>query len=86
MTKKYRVFGRDGHRQAISFGQSFYWDFSTEGNKRILSCACADRTGTNDFVDLTITCDSADACDKELDGQISDGIFENCGVGRVIEI
>lgn len=86
MTKKYRIYGAAGHRQAISFGQSFYWDFSTEGNKRILSCDCADRTGSNDFVDLTITCNTEIDCAKELDGQLSDGIFENCSFGDVVEI
>ena len=86
MTKKFRIYGQAGHRQAVSFMDSFYYDFTTGDDVRILSCDCSDRTGTNDYVDLTITRNTAEECEAELDGQLSDGIFENCTFGIVEEI
>lgn len=35
---------------------------------------------------ITITRDTAELCAKELDGQITDGIFENSATGNVVEI
>lgn len=86
MTKKWRIFGKDGHNQALSFEKSFYWNWSDVYNLRILSCDCSDRTGSNEYVDLTITTNSAEECDREFHGQLSDGIFENCSYGVCIEL
>lgn len=46
----------------------------------------SDRTGTNQFTIVKITCNSAKECENELYGQISDGIFENSRVGKFEEI
>ena len=43
-------------------------------------------TGTNEYVIIRITRNTAEQCERELDGQISDGFFENCVVGKVIEV
>lgn len=86
MTKKWRIFGKDMHRQALSFEESFYWNWSTDYDLRILSCDCSDRTGSNEYVDLTITRNTAEECDRELYGQLSDGIFENTSYGVVMEL
>ncbi len=83
ITKRFRVYGLDGHRQRASFGKSdrFYtWDNLAE-----ITCLCSDRTGTNEYVELIITCPEWDSY-HELEAQISDGIFENCRVGKITEI
>ena len=56
MTKTYRVFGCEGHRQRMSFGKSARYDF-TEPNDgpRIIELMCEDMTGTNDYVEVRIT-------------------------------
>lgn len=90
ITRSFKVYGiYDGvitHRQKISFFPSFRDDFSTADDVRILECDCSDKTGTNDFVVLHITRNTAEDCIAELNGQITDGIFENCRVGKVEEI
>lgn len=82
VTKIYKVYGADSHRMKVSFGSSFVDNFSTPDQTRIISCACADKTGTNDYVTIQISCNTAEDCDKEFDGQLSDGLFENCRVGK----
>ena len=78
----YRVFGKDGHRQRASFGESF--EFSTFGGDAHIECVCEDRTLTNKFVDVIITADSFKRCADELNAQFSDGIFETCAVGKIL--
>ena len=77
----FRVFGKDGHRQRASFGESF--EFGTFGRSAYVECLCEDRTLTNEFVDVIITTDSFKRCVNELDVQLSDGIFETCAVGKI---
>ena len=76
----FRVFGKDGHRQRASFGESF--EFDTFGDTHI-ECVCEDRTLTNRFVEVIITADSFKRCVNELNAQLSDGIFESCAVGKI---
>ena len=78
----FRVFGKDGHRQRVSFGDSF--EFGTFGGDVHIKCLCGDRTLTNEFVDLIITADSFKRCADELNAQLSDGIFESCAVGKIL--
>lgn len=86
-TRTWKVYGRNGHRQAISFEKSFTWDFSNQQTGiRILDVMNSDQTGTNDYSIIRITRNTAKECKEELDGQISDGLFENVGVGNVVEI
>ena len=61
VTKTWKVYGVDGHRQRESFNKSRKYDFS-------------------------VTCDTEEECIAELEGQLSDGIFENSRVGKVVEI
>lgn len=86
VTRTWRIYGAEGHRQRISFDPSFKYDFSGPEGIRILECDCADRTGTNEYVDLHITRSTAGECESELVGQLSDGIFENSRTGNVLEI
>lgn len=78
----FRVFGKDGHRQRASFGESF--EFSTFGGDAHIECVCEDRTLTNKFVDVIVTSDSFKRCAAELNAQLSDGIFESCAVGKIL--
>lgn len=78
----FRVFGKDGHRQRASFGDSF--EFGTFGGTAHVECLCEDRTLTNEFVDVVITADSFKRCADELNTQLSDGIFESCAVGKIL--
>lgn len=78
----FRVFGKDGHRQRASFGESF--EFSMFGGSTHIECVCEDRTLTNNFVEVIITADSFKRCVNELNAQLSDGIFESCAVGKIL--
>ena len=78
----FRVFGKDGHRQRASFGESF--EFGTLGGSAHIECVCEDRTLTNNFVDVIVTADSFKRCADELNAQLSDGIFEDCAVGKIL--
>lgn len=46
----------------------------------------SDKTGTNEYSIFSVTCDTEEECAAELEGQLSDGIFENSRVGKVVEI
>lgn len=86
VSRFWKVYGADGHRQRESFGKTDIWNFSTEGDIRIIGIWREDLTGTNDFAVLQVVRNTAEECEDELWGQISDGIFENSRVGRVEEI
>lgn len=86
VTKMYKIYGAEGHRQGESFNNSQRYDFSKNGKTRILEIFNQDKTGTNDYSILKITCDTLSEVESELDGQLSDGIFENFRVGRIDEV
>lgn len=76
----------DGHRQRESFNKSCKYDFSENGIIRIIEVDNSDKTGTNEYSIIRITRNSFEECEQELNGQLSDGIFENSRVGEVVEI
>lgn len=84
--KTWKVYGVDGHRQRESFNKSRKYDFSENGKVRMLEIKNSDKTGTNEYSVFSVTCDTEEECVTELEGQLSDGIFENSRVGKVIEI
>lgn len=87
VTKAWKVYGREGHRQRESFGSSVYWDWSNKRDGiRIFEADNYDKTGTHDYTVVRITRNTADECDEEMEGQITDGYFENSYVGIVKEI
>lgn len=90
ITKIWKVYGAEGHRQRMSFGESVRDDFtgSNEWIKgiRIFEAINSDKTGTNEYSIIKITRETAQECDEELWGQISDGYFENARTGKVVEI
>lgn len=86
VTRTWKVYGIDGHRQRHSFVPSYVWNFSKDNKTRIIEVENSDKTGTNEYTIVRITRDTADECERELYGQISDGIFEDSRVGRFEEV
>lgn len=87
VTRTWKVYGWNGHRQSESFGKSYRWDFSNAvDGTRIIEVDREDKTKTNDYVIVRITRNDFGECKRELYGQITDGIFENHKVGRVEEV
>lgn len=84
VTRAWKVYGMEGHRQRESFCESYKYDFSKNEKTRIIEVFNSDCTGTNTIV--KITCNSSKECESELFEQISDGIFENSRVGKFEEI
>lgn len=85
-TRSWRIYGADGHRQRESFSPSYVYDFTRGEDVRIIEILNADKTGTNDYTIIRITRNTSGQCADELDGQLSDGIFENSRTGKVEEI
>jgi hypothetical protein len=86
ITRTWKVYGAEGHRQRESFHPSCVWDFSKGGTTRIIEVDNHDKTGTNEYSIVRITRDTAEECERELWGQITDGIFENSRTGLVVEL
>ena len=86
VTKAWKVYGREGHRQRESFSPSYTYDFSKPNNTRIITVQNSDKTGTNDYSIVIITRNTEEECNDEMVGQLFDGIFENSAVGDVVEI
>jgi len=86
ITRVWQVYGMDGHRQKESFNDSYRYDFSKNGHVRIIEVENSDKTGTNDYSLVRITRNTAKECEEELEGQLTDGIFENYRTGRIEEI
>lgn len=86
ITRVYKVYGVEGHRQRESFNKSYKYDFSGNGVTRIIEVENSDKTGTNEYSIVRITRDTAHECYNELCGQITDGIFENSRTGRIEEV
>lgn len=85
VTRTWKVYGRDGHRQRTSFFASVHWDWSNGENVRIFEVDNADKTGTNEYSPVRITRNTAEECERELEGQLSDGYWENYRYGEVVE-
>ena len=85
-TMAWRIYGADGHRQRESFNRSYTLNFSTDTETRIITVENADITGTNEYSKIIITRNTPNQCKEELSGQISDGIFENSRVGKIVEV
>ena len=85
-TATFKIYGRDGHRQRESFHKSARYDWTKGENIRIVEIKNADQTGTNDYSLVIITRNTEKECLAELDGQISDGFFENSRIGKVERI
>lgn len=87
ITKNYKLYGRDGHRQGASFLPSCEYEmWDAKGNQILLTILNADLTGTYDYSFVLITANSEEECRRILEAQISDGLFENYDVGHVEEL
>ena len=86
VTRTWKVYGAEGHRQRESFNKSTKYDFSENGETRIVEVINSDRTGTNEYSIIRITRDTAEQCEEEFDGKLSDGVFENSRTGWFEEI
>lgn len=86
VTRTWKVYGRHGHRIKESFNKSYTYNFSGDGKTRIIEVENSDKTGTNEYTIVRITRDTAKECEDELEGQISDGIFENQRIGYTEEV
>lgn len=85
-TRAWKVYGNNGHRQRESFRESKNWDYSEGSDIRRIEVLNADVTGTNEYSIIRITRNSAEECEAEFYGQLSDGVFENSSVGSYKEI
>lgn len=86
-TKAFKVYGREGHRQAVSFGSSQSYDWSSANmGTRLVKEINSDITGTNDFSVIVIERDTEEEVIHEFNGQLSDGIFENYNYGKIEEV
>lgn len=86
VTRAWKVFGYEGHRQRESFGPSYAWDCSEGDDVKFVAVDNSDKTGTNDYSIIRITRNTAKECEATLVGQLYDGAFENSRWGDVIEI
>lgn len=83
VTMAWKVYGREGHRQKLSFEPSMFYDFGDKDSVRAINVLSEDITHTNDYVVVMITRNTREECEDELEGQLSDGLFENCRYGKV---
>lgn len=86
VTRAWKIYGAEGHRQRESFNESYDYDFSNGDDIRLISVENSDKTNTNDYTIVRITRNTSEECESELWGQITDGIFENSRTGKVEEI
>lgn len=84
VTIAWKVYGECGKPIAESFGKSVVYDFSGgEDKTRFITILREDIISTNQYVIVIITRETASECLSEMEGQLSDGIFENCSTGKV---
>lgn len=81
MTRTYKITGKN-----IGTGESVRYDWSEGIDARIVEVKRADQTESNDYVIVNITRNTAEECEAELNGQLSDGLFENEKVEKVEEL
>lgn len=87
ITRAWRVYGEEGHRQRESFSPSYKYDFSSDRDgMRIIEVFNSDMTGTNEYSVIRITRNTAKECEDEFFGQLYDGIFEDCRTGKYVEV
>ena len=81
-TKVWKVYGHTDifktHRQRESFHPSH---FAKIGENVFMAVINSDITGTNEYTIMSITAENEDECDREFNGQLSDGVFENSNYG-----
>jgi hypothetical protein len=86
VTRAWKIYGVEGHRQRESFNKSYVYNWSEGSDTRIVEVENEDKTGTNEYSIVRITRNTEEECFDEFNAQLSDGIFENSRVGKIIEI
>jgi hypothetical protein len=86
VTRAWKVYGKEGHRQRESFSPSYKHDWIDGDNVRIIEVDNSDKTGTNEYSIIRITRNTALECERELEEQMFEGIFENSHVGYIEEM
>ena len=86
VTKACKLYGKNGQRLKESFSESYKFDYSDGENIRIIEVFNFDKTSSHNYLIVKITRNTETECQEELDGQISDGIFENMRIGDIEEI
>lgn len=86
VTRAWKIYGKDGHRQRESFGESYRLDFTEDNDICILEVLNADVTGTNEYSIFILTRNTAEECESTLLSQLDDGVFENSNTGKEEEI
>lgn len=81
--RTYRVYGSCGHRNRVSFIESFEL-VDYKGIAYIVRCA--DKTGTHEYVEVQIYASDEYRCDSAILAQNSDGIFEDSNTGDIIVV
>ena len=79
----FKVYGKDGKNQSVSYQPSVFYNFGNEHDVRLIDVINSDLTGTNEYSIVRISRNSPEECFEELKGQLSDGIFENRSYGYV---
>lgn len=86
ITITWKVYGVDG-RQKETLRPSSYDNMDTEDNPYRrpvqLEILNADKTGTSEYAVVKVTAPTEKECIEEMQGQLSDGAFENYKVGRI---
>ena len=86
VTKAWKLYGPNDHKQEESLKPSYKVDLSNDSDTRIYEVFNSDKTGETKYSIVKITTSSSTDCNKELDAQISDGLFEHMNIGEVEEI
>lgn len=86
VTRAWKVYGLSGHRQRESFFESVKYDFSVDGDVRIIELENSDKTGTNDYTIIRNTRNTSAEAESEFLSQLHDGTFENSDTGMIEEI
>ena len=86
VTRAWKIYGKDGHRQRESFGESCRLDFTEDNDIRVLEVLNSDISGTNEYSIVVITRNTVEECENTLLSQLDDGIFENSNTDREEEI
>lgn len=86
ITKSFKIYGAEGHRQRMSFGNSRRYDWSDGDCLRIVELFCSDVTKTNEYVVIRITMKTPEEVEHELWAQIYDGLLEDSRTGSVLEL
>lgn len=96
VTRIYHIYNQPGHRIRDSFFPSITYHFERPYNPELnpdvkpyiatLVIRRADLTGTHEYTEVIVTCDTLRHCEREILGQESDGIFENTRTWYVIDV